>query len=75
MSVTIEKILRLVEGQLGIKGVQATDRLTEELGAQSADVVNLISALEDQYDVEIEEEQIAEIKTVNDLFTTVQSLL
>ena len=75
MSVTIEKIQRLVEGQLGIKGIQPGDRLLEELGAQSADVVNLISALEDQYDIDIEEDEIAELKTVNDLFTTVQKHL
>lgn len=72
MPVTIEKIQRLVEGQLGIKGVKPEDRLLEELGAQSADVVNLISALEDQYDIDIDEDEIAELKTVEDLYLAVK---
>lgn len=72
MPVTIEKIQRLVEGQLGIKGVKPEDRLLEELGAQSADVVNLISALEDQYDIDIDEDEISELKTVEDLYLAVK---
>jgi acyl carrier protein len=74
MAVTMEKIVNLVAVQLGTRGVKPDDRLFEELGAQSADVVNLISTLEEQYDIEIDEEEIAQIKTVADLFTVVQRL-
>lgn len=75
MSVTIEKIQRLVAAQLGIRGVKPKDRLVDDLGAQSADVVNLLASVEDQYDIEIDEDEIPEIVTVTDLYNAVKSLL
>ena len=47
----IDEIRDLVAVQLGVRRVAAVDRLVEDLGADSADVVNLVAAVEDKYDI------------------------
>ena len=49
-------LFRSVALQLGARTVQPGDRLIEELGAESADVLNLVATLEDRYQIEIDEE-------------------
>ena len=42
-------------------------RLDDDLGADSLDVVDLMMSLEDNFDVEIQDEDIEKIRTVGDL--------
>lgn len=56
-----------VELIMGLEHVDPEDRLIEDLGAESADVVNLIAALEDRFGVAVAEEEIPELRTVADL--------
>ncbi len=73
--VTIEEIARLVGAQLGRKQVQADDRFFEDLGAESSDIANLVAAVEDKYRIQIEEWEIANVRTPADLFDLVQKHL
>lgn len=68
MTVTIDEIREMVGLQLGRREVGADDELVADLGAESADVVNLIANLEDRYGVEIDEEELPELRTPRDLF-------
>jgi acyl carrier protein len=68
MNVKLEEVITLVRLQLGKKDVLKTDRLIEDLGAESIDIANLISALETRFDVFIEEEQLVSVRTVLDLY-------
>ncbi len=61
------EILDLVALQLGARTVETGDRLVEELGAESADVLNLVATLEDRYGIEIDEEEIPGLATVADV--------
>jgi len=61
------EIVELVALQLGVAEVRLDDRLAEDLGAESADVMNLVATLEDRYRIEVEEEELAELRTVRDL--------
>ncbi len=70
-SVTLQEIERLVRLQLGKREVRGSDRLAEDLGAESADVANIVAAAEERFGAEIPEEQIARIVTVSDLFEVV----
>lgn len=70
---TIDDIRDLVALQLGLKSVSAGDRLIEDLGAESADVVNLVAAVEDKYAIVVEEEEIADLRTVGDVFELARS--
>ena len=72
---TIEEIQQLVARQLGLRQVGPDDLLLEELAAESADIANLVAAVEDKYPVQIKESEIAEIRTPADLFKLIQSRL
>jgi acyl carrier protein len=72
MTVNLEDINKLVSLQLGKRNVQAGDRLVEDLGAESADVANLVATVEEKYGVSIKEAEIARIFTPADLFDLIQ---
>ena len=74
-TITHEEIRKLVELQLGKRGVQDSDLLVEDLGAESVDVANLVAAAEEKYGVTIKESEIARIFTSQDLFILIQKRL
>jgi acyl carrier protein len=47
----------------------------EDLGAESADIANLVAAAEDKYGIVVKESEIARIFTPADLFEVVQKRL
>jgi acyl carrier protein len=69
--VSLENVQRLVRLQLGIKNAGPSDRLAEDLGAESADIANIVAAAEEQFGAEIAEQEIAGLVTVSDLFELV----
>ena len=60
-------VIEIVSVQLGRRDVRSEDRLIEDLGAESADLVNLAAAIEDRFGVFIGEEALADVRTVSDL--------
>jgi acyl carrier protein len=73
MAVTIEDIQTLVGLQLGRRKVSAQDRLLEDLGAESADMVNIIATVEDKYRISLVEADISRVRTVRDLYDLIES--
>jgi len=73
MAVTIEEIGTLVRLQLGRRNVSAGDRFMEDLGAESADLVNIIAAAEDKFQVSFDEADIPGIRTVDDLYEFIKN--
>ncbi len=67
MTIPLTEICTLVSLTLGIKNVQGGDKLVEELGAQSLDLVRIATAVDRKYDVFLDEMDLAEIVTVHDL--------
>ena len=65
---TLEKLQTIVSNQLGIdkEKVVATADFTKELGADSLDVVELVMAFEEEFDIEIEDEVAGDMATVQD---------
>ncbi|MGI6606379.1 MAG: acyl carrier protein [Peptococcia bacterium] len=62
-----ERIKTLVADQLRVEEGKITLETTfDELDADSLDVVELIMALEDEFDIEIPDEDAEKIKTVGD---------
>lgn len=72
MAVTGEDIQTLVGLQLGKRKVSAQDRLMEDLGAESADIVNIIATIEDKYRISLEEADISMVRTVKDLYDLIK---
>ena len=64
----LEKLQSIISTQLGIdknKVVPAAD-FTKELGADSLDVVELVMAFEEEFEIDIEDEVAGEMSTVQD---------
>lgn len=70
--ITLESILKLIELQFGRLGIKNNDRLVEDLGAESAEVINLVAVVEDRFDIVLKESEIAKIITPQDLFNLVR---
>lgn len=73
--ITIEEIKKIVSLQLGRRTVSSTDRLLEDLAAESADLVNILAKIEEKYDTYLPEEKIADIRTIQDIFEIAHSTL
>lgn len=65
---TLTEIQKIVSEQLGVEAdqVQPEASFTKELGADSLDVVELVMAFEEAFEIEIDDESAGEIQTVQD---------
>jgi acyl carrier protein len=69
MSATIEqKVKNIIADQLGVgeEEIKQTSSFIEDLGADSLDIVELVMAMEEEFEVEIPDEEAENIKTVQD---------
>lgn len=66
MSTVEDRVMKLVCEKLGVKPseVTAESSFVEDLGADSLDTVELVMALEEEFDTEISDEESEQITTV-----------
>jgi acyl carrier protein len=71
-----EKVKKLIVDELNVKEekVQLDTHLVDDLGADSLDAVELIMAIEDEFDIEINDEVAQNMKTVRDIVTHLENL-
>jgi acyl carrier protein len=65
---TIEKVKQIIAEQLGVDENEITpsSSFVEDLGADSLDTVELVMALEENFSIEIPDEDAEKIRTVQD---------
>ena len=70
-----EKIKELLANQLGADEESMTmdTNIAVDLGADSLDVVELLAEIQDEFQVEIPDEEIENIKTIGDLTEYIQN--
>lgn len=68
MSDTLEQVKAVVADKLGTEVEEITEdtRFQEDLEADSLDLVELIMALEDEYSIQISDEEAQEIRSIKD---------
>ena len=68
MSSIPEKVKAVIAEQLGVKPEEVTDgaKFVDDLGADSLDTVELVMALEEEYGVEIPDEDAEKLTTVGE---------
>jgi acyl carrier protein len=68
MSSIEEKVKKIIEEKLSVNADQITNdaRFAEDLKADSLDTVELVMALEDEFGLDIPDEEADKIKTVQD---------
>ena len=70
-----EKIKGIIAEQLGVKPEEVTPQASfiDDLGADSLDTVELIMALEEEFNVEIPDEDAEKMTTVGDAIKYIES--
>lgn len=63
-----EKVKKMIVEQLGVSEAEVIPeaKFIDDLGADSLDIVELVMALEDEYGIEIPDEDAEKIETVGD---------
>lgn len=65
---TFERVSDIIGKRFELSETKLTEETTwEEIGADSIDLVDLISELEDEFEISIPDEKIEDLKTVGDV--------
>lgn len=75
MSTIDERVKKIIAEQLSVEIEKITPeaRFVDDLGADSLDTVELVMALEEEFEIDIPDEEAEKIVTFQDVLTYVQS--
>lgn len=65
----LEKVKAILSEQFDVEedSITADTNIADDLGADSLDVVDLLMSIEDEFEIEIPDEEVDNIKTVGEL--------
>ena len=71
-----QRVKDIIVEQLGVKPEQVTPeaKFIEDLGADSLDTVELVMALEEEFGIEVPDEQAEKLQTVGDVIKYIEDL-
>lgn len=74
MSEVKDKIKQIIVDELGVDEAEVTEnaRFIEDLGADSLDLVELVMRFEEEFDIEIPDEDSEKIQSVRDAYAYVE---
>jgi len=74
MSTVAEKVKSIIVEQLGVEADEVTSEasFTEDLGADSLDIVELVMAFEEEFGIEIPDEDAEKIGRVNEAVSYIE---
>ena len=72
-----EQIKKFITSYVEVDAEQITpdSRFVEDLGFSSFDFVTMIGELEDEFDIEVNEQEVVEIRTVGEAVSYVEKLI
>jgi acyl carrier protein len=75
MAEVLERVTKIIVDRLGVEESQVKFEASfkDDLGADSLDVVELVMELEDEFDMEISDDDAEKIATVGDAVTYIQA--
>ena len=73
----LERVVEIIKEQLNLDGVEITEdsSFKDDLGADSLDVFQIIMGLEEEFDIEIANEDAEKIVTVGDAVEQIKNAL
>ena len=71
----LEKVKEVIVEQLGVEdeNIKLDTSFIDDLGADSLDIVELIMALEEEFDMQIPDSEAEKISTVNDVVEDIKN--
>ena len=72
---TLDKVKKILVEQLDVEEsiISPESSITDDLGADSLDIVDMVMSLEEEFDIEIPDEEIESMKTVGDIVKFIES--
>lgn len=72
-----EKVQEIIAKELGLDKAKVNNeaRLTEDLGADSLDAVEIIMALEEEFNIQVDDSNFQNIKTVGDIVKCLEEIV
>lgn len=68
-----DKVKEVIKEEFDVEEVSMDTVLREDLGADSIGLVELVMALEDEFDIEIDDSKLDEIITVSDVVSYIEN--
>jgi len=69
--IDLDDVCRTVSLVLGRRGAKPDDRLMQDLGAESLELLSILVTVEEKYGVKVDESAMAAVCTVRDLYDVV----
>lgn len=71
----LEKVRKILSEQFSVEesGITLSTNIAEDLGADSLDVVDILMSIEDEFEMEVPDEEIENIRTVGELVNYIKS--
>jgi acyl carrier protein len=72
----IDRVKKIIAKKLGVDEAQVTPKTSFiwDLGADSLDMVELVMAFEEEFGIEISDEDVEKIKTVSDVIEYIKAM-
>jgi len=72
----LDRIKELIEEEMNIPAdtITVDSKIAEDLGADSIDAIELIMGIEEEFDIEISDEEAMAIKSIGDLVNVINKL-
>ncbi len=70
-----DEIKEILVEQLSVKesDIEMSSHLAEDLGADSLDAIDIVMSIEDRYEIEVPDEVVEKMKTVEDIVNYIES--
>jgi len=74
MAESLEKVTEIIVEQLGVNAdqVKPEAKLIEDLGADSLDAVELVMAIEEEFDIEVPDEEAEKLTSVGEILSYIE---
>lgn len=71
----LEKVKKILSEQFSVKedSITVNTNIAEDLGADSLDVVDILMSIEDEFEIEVPDDEIENIRTVGELVNYIKN--
>ena len=71
----LEKVKKILSEQFSVEedSITANTNIAEDLGADSLDVFDILMSIEDEFEIEVPDEEIENIRTVGELVNYIKN--